>query len=128
MAAGSSSGPRSVPPSVARPGVAHSDGLQNFDVYDDVCHNVAHPDAPAYGGGGPHPLTYFYEDPNGGHNGLASSDPGTSPAPWDALDMTKVQRQGATAAGTGAKRSTSASPGGRCGSFDRPHDGGSGQG
>jgi hypothetical protein len=102
-AAASSSGQRSVPPSIAQPGVTNSDGLQNFNVYDDVCHNVAHPDAPAYAGSGPHPLTYFYEDPNGGHNGFESSDPGASSAPWVALDMTKVQLVACVTSETGAR-------------------------
>lgn len=71
--------------------VTGSENYQNFDLYDDVCHGVAHPHASAYTGSGPHPVAYFYDDPRGGNNGFESSQPNTPAAAWDALDMRTVQ-------------------------------------
>lgn len=71
--------------------VTGSEDYQNFELYNDVCHGVAHPHAPAYTGTGPHPVAYFYDDPRGANNGFESSEPDTPAAPWDALDMRKVQ-------------------------------------
>ena len=68
--------------------VTGSENYQNFGLYDDVCHGVAHPHAPAYTGSGPHPVAYFYDDPHGGGYGFESGEPNR---PWDALDMRKVQ-------------------------------------
>ena len=71
--------------------VNESENYQNFELYDDVCRGVAHPHAPAYTGGGPHPVTFFYDDPRGANNGFESSQPNTPPDPWAALDMRTVQ-------------------------------------
>jgi hypothetical protein len=85
-----SSGSTATRPAPAPAAVTGSEDYQNFQLYDDVCHGVAHPHAPAYTGSGPHPVAYFYDDPHGGGYGFESS--ADAPAnPWDALDMRAVQ-------------------------------------
>jgi hypothetical protein len=75
-------------PAPAPSAVTGSEDYQNFQLYDDVCHGVAHPHAPAYTGSGPHPVAYFFDDPHGGGYGYESSAPNH---PWDTLDLRKVQ-------------------------------------
>jgi hypothetical protein len=87
--AGAASTPSHSAPTTAA--VNESEDYQNFNLYDDVCHGVAHPHAPAYTGSGPHPVSYFYDDPRGGNNGFEASEPDAPDAPWDTLDQRKVQ-------------------------------------
>lgn len=76
------------PPGAGPAAVTGSEDYQNFQLYDDVCHGVAHPHAPAYTASGPHPVAYYYDDPHGGGYGYESSAPNH---PWDTLDIRKVQ-------------------------------------